>query len=569
MFLIAGALAVGWAAGVCSPFWLLVPAAAFAGLLAVHEAVRGGREAADRGAAHHGAAADRVGGGDDPDADGGADVAAAFSGHPAAATAADLDLFGERSVFAALCCARTGPGRRELAGWLLDPAGPEEVRRRQAAADALAGDLLLRERLAALPGERGEDLAAPAAPPPPVAAGVRAAAAGLGVAAVGGLVWWLGFGGGVWALLAAGGAQAAVQAVHRDAVAAAASYARTTGGGLTLLAGVLGLLERSDSDDPAVAALRGEARAAGPASTTGPASAAVARLSALDRRLENALKNQFVAVASFAFGLPLFHAHAVARWAGRHGGALPRWAAAAGRFEALLSLARWRFERPDFAVPALVDGPPHFHAAGLGHPLLPRCVRNDVRLAADAGGAGGAPALLLVSGSNMSGKSTLLRAVGVNAALAQAGAVACAASLSLAPCRPRGVMRVADSLADGRSLFFESVRRLRAVLDAAAGPGPPVLFLLDEILQGTNSADRRTGAEAVVRTLLGRGAVGLVTTHDLALTEVADELGPAAANVHFRDELTGGEMTFDHALRPGVVPRSNALELMRLVGIVD
>ena len=381
-----------------------------------------------------------------------------------------------------------------------------------------------------------------------------------------GLAWWLVFGGGVWGLLLAGGGQAALQAVHRDHVSVAAKYAERTGGGLTLLAGVLRLLERCDANAPAVAALRAAVTGGG-----SPPSAAVARLAALDRRLTNALRNQFVAVASFAFGLPLFHAHAVARWAAAHGDRLPGWADAAGRFEALLSLARWRFERPEFAVPEVSAGPPRFLAAGLGHPLLPGCVRNDVRLS--GGDDDDAPALLLVSGSNMSGKSTLLRAVGVNAALAQAGAVVCATSLSLSPCRVRSVMRVADSLADGKSLFFESVRRLAAVLeDAAAGAltgGPPVLFLLDEILQGTNSADRRTGAEAVVRTLLGRGAVGLVTTHDLALTEVADDLGDAAANVHFRDDLAGGRMTFDHRLRPGVVPRSNALELMRLVGIVE
>ena len=392
----------------------------------------------------------------------------------------------------------------------------------------------------------------------------RVAAAALGVAAVAGLAWWLVFGGGVWGLLLAGGGQAALQAVHREHVSIAAKYAERTGGGLTLLAGVLRLLERCKADAPAVAALRASVIGGG----TNP-SGAVARLAGLDRRLANALRNQFVAVASFAFGLPLFHAHAVARWAAAHGDRLPGWADAAGRFEALLSLARWRFERPDFAVPGVSAGPPCFLAADLGHPLLPACVRNDVRL---SGGEDEAPALLLVSGSNMSGKSTLLRAVGVNAALAQAGAVVCARSLSLAPCRVRSVMRVADSLADGKSLFFESVRRLASVLeDAAAGAstgGPPVLFLLDEILQGTNSADRRTGAEAVVRTLLGRGAFGLVTTHDLALTEVAADLGDAAANVHFRDDLADGRMTFDHTLRPGVVPRSNALELMRLVGIV-
>ena len=562
-FLAGSAVAAGWGAGAWSGWPLAVPGATFAGLWAAHEAVAAKRAAAGRGVAHHAAALARVGGADDPTADPGADLPAGLP-PDAAPTAADLDLFGPRSVFAALSCARTAGGRRTLAAWLTASADPAAVRDRQDAADALAGAVALRERLARLPGSRNAAATAPLLPPPrPVPAAARAAAAALGAGAVGGLIYWLGFGGSVAALLVAAGGQTALQLAFRDRVTGAAAYAEGTGGGLTLLAGVLGLLETCDADAPAVSELK-----SGLGADPAP-SAAVARLAALDRRLGNSLNNQFVALAGAAFALPLFHAHAVARWAGRHGDRLPAWADAAGRFEALLSLARWRFERPAFARPDVAAGPPRFRARGLGHPLLASaaCVRNDVAFA--AGADSGAPALLLVSGSNMSGKSTLLRAVGVNAALAQAGAAVCAASLALAPCRVRSVMRVADSLADGKSLFFESVRRLAAVLGDAARPGPPVLFLLDEILQGTNSADRLTGANAVIRTLLDRGGSGLVTTHDLALTEVAAELGATAANVHFRDQLSAGRMTFDHRLRPGVVPKSNALELMRLVGIVD
>ena len=558
-FLAAVALAVGWAAGVWSGWWLLFPAAIFAGLWVAHEGVAAKRTAAGRAVTHHDHARLRIAGGLVPNADGGADLLPPDRPH-----AADLDLFGAAGLFPRLSCARTAGGRAALAGWLLAPADPAEVRDRQRAAASLANDLELRERLALLPADPPRaTVGGPISPPRPVPAAARAAAAALGAAAVFGLIWWLVVGGTVAALLAAAGGQGALQYALRDRVAAASAYAERTGGGLRLLAGVLALLERTGADAPAVADLR--AKVGADRSRTRP-SAAVAKLAAVTRRLENSRENQFLAVAAAAFALPVFHAHAVARWAEAHGDRLADWAAAAARFEALVSLARWRFERPAFAVPAYDDGPARFAAAELGHPLLPPngCVTNDVRL----GVSGESPALLLVSGSNMSGKSTLLRAVGVNAALAGAGAVVCATSLSLSPCRVRSVMRVADSLADGKSLFFESVRRLAGVLGDAAAAGPPVLFMLDEILQGTNSADRRTGAEAVVRTLLDRGAFGLVTTHDLALTEVADELGAAAANVHFRDSLAGGRMTFDHTLRPGVVPRSNALELMRLVGIV-
>jgi DNA mismatch repair ATPase MutS len=174
--------------------------------------------------------------------------------------------------------------------------------------------------------------------------------------------------------------------------------------------------------------------------------------------------------------------------------------------------------------------------------------------------------LLVVTGSNMSGKSTLLRTVGVNAVLAQAGAPVCAATMTLSPLQIGASLRAQDSLEAGVSRFFAEIKRLHQVLVMATHK-PPVLFLLDEILNGTNSQDRREGAEAVIRSLLERGAVGLVTTHDLALSELADTQGSLGTNVHFQDTLEGDRLLFDYKLRPGVVTRRNALDLMRLVGI--
>jgi DNA mismatch repair ATPase MutS len=192
--------------------------------------------------------------------------------------------------------------------------------------------------------------------------------------------------------------------------------------------------------------------------------------------------------------------------------------------------------------------------------LLEReAVNNDVSLSDGL-------RLLIVSGSNMSGKSTLLRTVGTNAVLAQAGGAVRAARLRLSPLRIGASIGLGDSLREGASRFYAEITRLRAIVDATA-VGPPVLFLIDELLHGTNSHDRRIGAEALLRGLVERGAVGLVTTHDLALTHVADLLAPRAANVHFEDHLEGGRMRFDYRLRPGVVAKSNALELMRSVGL--
>jgi DNA mismatch repair ATPase MutS len=188
-------------------------------------------------------------------------------------------------------------------------------------------------------------------------------------------------------------------------------------------------------------------------------------------------------------------------------------------------------------------------------------VRNDVSLGGDAA------RVLIVSGSNMSGKSTLLRAVGANAVLALAGGVVRATTFTLTPVSLGATMRVQDSLQAGRSRFFAEVTKVRTLLDIAAREGgPPLLFLLDELFAGTNSADRVAGAEGVTRALLGLGAIGFVTTHDLSLTAVTDTI-PGAVNVHFSDGFAGGELQFDYTMRPGVVPHGNGLALMRAVGL--
>jgi DNA mismatch repair ATPase MutS len=203
-----------------------------------------------------------------------------------------------------------------------------------------------------------------------------------------------------------------------------------------------------------------------------------------------------------------------------------------------------------------------FHATSLAHPLLPTAVAvpNDVRLGDDG------PQLLVVSGSNMSGKSTLLRAVGLNVALALAGAPVRARALVLSPVVLGATIRIEDSLLAGHSRFYTEVLRIRSIVELLPG-AMPVLFLLDEILHGTNSHDRRIGAEAILKTLVEADAIGLVTTHDLALTHTVAAFGRRAANVHFQDRIEDGGMVFDYRMRPGVVEHSNALALMRAVGL--
>jgi DNA mismatch repair ATPase MutS len=254
-------------------------------------------------------------------------------------------------------------------------------------------------------------------------------------------------------------------------------------------------------------------------------------------------------------------AFAIESWRRAHGGEIARWLDAVGEIEALAALASHAYEHPADPFPEIRDEGPLFAATGLGHPLIPErdVVPNDVHLDRTR-------QVLVVSGSNMSGKSTLLRTVGVNTVLALAGGTVRARHLALSPLMVGATIGIHDSLKAGVSRFYAEITRLKQLTVLARDP-LPVLFLLDELLHGTNSHDRKIGAEAIVRSFVARGAIGLVTTHDLALAHVAAALAPRADNVHFEDHLEHGRMVFDYRMRPGVVEKSNALALMRAVGL--
>jgi DNA mismatch repair ATPase MutS len=246
-------------------------------------------------------------------------------------------------------------------------------------------------------------------------------------------------------------------------------------------------------------------------------------------------------------------------WRRHCGPAVRRWLTATGEIEALCSFAGYAFDHPEDPFPEFVEGGASLEAEAICHPLLPAAVRNDVQL-------GRSPQVLMVSGSNMSGKSTFLRTLGVNTVLAQAGAPVRAKRFRLTPLQAGASIRLSDSLQGGVSRFYAEILRIRQILDLTSST-LPVLFLIDEFLAGTNSHDRRIGAGALVRGLVERGAIGLVTTHDLALADIADSLGERASNVHFEDRVEDGKIRFDYVKRPGVVRKSNALELMRSVGL--
>jgi len=255
-------------------------------------------------------------------------------------------------------------------------------------------------------------------------------------------------------------------------------------------------------------------------------------------------------------------------WRRKYGRSLRTWVAITGEVEALISLAAYSYEHPADPFPVFVDAAniqanaqPVFDGDELGHPLIPaaKCVHNSVRLNAET-------RVLLVSGSNMSGKSTFLRTAGINAVLAMAGAPVRGKSLRTTPLTLGSSIRRVDSLQENRSSFYTEILRIRDVFELTEGTAP-VFFLFDELMEGTNSNDRKIGAEGLFRALLEKRAVGIVTTHDLALTEITGSLSNVVRNVHFQDYVEDGKMRFDHKLREGVVAKSNALELMRLIGL--
>jgi hypothetical protein len=474
--------------------------------------------------------------------------------------AADLDLFGAGSLFELLSLARTRVGEDTLASWLLNPATKTVVELRQEAVQELRSRIDLREDLALLAegihsGSDAQQLVTwSAAAPWNISTGLRLTAFALAILAMFGLaLWFVGYGYAPFLTTVLIGQVFTFR--FRKEIQKVISSVDVPAKELQLLEEVLQRIEQEQFTSARLVELRGALDVAGLAPSD-----QIAKLKRLMELLDSR-RNLFFAPIAFILLWPMQIAMAIELWRQQSGPAVGRWLAAIGEIEALSSLAGYAFEHPDDPFPELVEDSAYFDAEQLGHPLIPRTqnVRTDLKL-------GSTPAVLIVSGSNMSGKSTLLRSVGTNTVLALAGAPVHAVRLRLTPLQVGASIRIQDSLQAGASRFYAEITRLRQIVDLTKGP-LPVLFLLDEILHGTNSHDRLIGAEGVVRGLVERRAIGLVTTHDLALTRIVDELVERATNVHFEDHLEAGKMMFDYILRPGVLQKSNALELMRSVGL--
>jgi MutS-like protein len=552
----AGAIALWMAArGTASPAWPIGVALAFGALAVAHARQLNRFERAQSAERLYLRGLDRLA---DRWAGAGRDGAAFAAGHP---YANDLDLFGRGSLFERLNTTRTEAGEATLAAWLGGPAAPAEVLARQQAVAELRPLLDFREDVAVLASEspvgRTGLLAAwareaPTTFPPALPFALAALAAitiALAVAVYDDVLLP-----DVWMLWIA--ATVVFAAIWRKPFHHVLHGIDTPDRDLGLVSELLARLESQPFASPRLVALHDALMTGGV-----PPSARIARLRSLVSWLDSTHNLMF---APFAYVLLVRQqlAIAIARWHRTYGPAIEQWLRAIGEAEAFAALATYAYERPDDPFPELADGGARFEAEALAHPLLPQAsaVRNDVRLGGDG------PRVIVLSGSNMSGKSTFLRTIGVNVVLALAGGPVSARRLRLSPLVLGATLHVEDSLQEGHSRFYTEILRIRAIVDAARGPAP-LLFLLDEILHGTNSYDRRIGAEGIVRALAGFGAIGLITTHDLALAELPARLGAAAENMHFEDRLESGRMIFDYRLRPGVVEHSNALALMRAVGL--
>jgi hypothetical protein len=504
--------------------------------------------------------------------------AAAPAGH---LYAADLDLFGDTGLVRLFPPLSAAAGRATLRAWLLDPAPPATARERHAAVAELARARALRDELALRAGrvwlgaaqvERlvawGEGPGWLSARPATLWAArlLPLATVALVALQVGGVVaapfWW-------GTLLAA----AALTAAHRRALAATVAGVLPEADAIAQYASLLEAAVGTPLAAPALARLQASLRVDGEAAHTH-----VARL----RRLADAAETRRSPMLYMAVQLvTLWDFHvvwALERWKASAGPRLRGWLLALGELEALAALGTLAHDNPGWCFPELDDAAGGaLSARALAHPLLPpaTAVANDVTV--------GPPGrFLLVTGSNMAGKSTLIRAVGLNAVLAQCGGPVCAAWMR---CPPLGIatsIRVHDSLERGVSYFMAELERLKVITDAARAAGPGrLLFLLDEMLQGTNSADRTVAARQVIALLLRAGAMGAVTTHDLALAapagaadpETARRVADAATVVHFAEQVHQHDgravMTFDFRMREGVATSTNALALLRLVGLGD
>jgi hypothetical protein len=471
----------------------------------------------------------------------------------------DLDVFGPGSLFQLIDESGTIAGEDRLAAWLSSPAALSVIQARQLAIAELGAMLDFRQQLIVESRLAAKDKADPA----------RFIAWGEGLSMLQGirwarpLAWVLPVAFAAAATLAhydlvspvapwtALGALVAVIGVTRSRIKSAYDAISAGQSGFVRFENVFDHVRNGSFQDPSLRALSEQM-----------GTSATLALRAFSRRFAFAeLRQSHVHPIVNLFTLWDVHwMFALERWRKAYGSSVRKWFDALAELEALSSLAGFAHGRPDFCVPSVSDDALHLDAKGLGHPLLQDPVRNDVSFPT-AGYA------YVVTGSNMSGKSTLLRALGTNVVLALAGAPVCASAFSMSALRVLTGMRVKDSLERGVSYFYAEVQRIKLLMDEAKAAQGRALFLLDEILLGTNARERQVASREILRLFLETGAIGLVATHDFTLSSMEGQGGLRIRNVHFEDQIVDGRMTFDYRLRDGVVQQTNALRVLHNAGI--
>jgi hypothetical protein len=549
---------LSWSRGLFSFYWVLVLVAAYAALAVMHERVLRARSRAETAAAFYRRGIARI------------EDRWAGRGEPGErfrdakhVYADDLDLFVRGGLFELLSTARLPMGESRLAQWLKQPSPIATVKERHVLLAELREKTTLREDLAVI----GEDLRGRLNPesliawaegglaPPQHLLRIVAVLISLCMAAA--LVNYfrtLNYFPVLVLLLL----EKVIYSIFQRRINSGLAKYPANGEGILLFAEILARFETESFVSPRLQEFSAELKQG---DVTG--SSAIRKLA----RVVEWIDGRESLLAKILEWLTLYSlqvALAAEAWRRKYGNKMRLWVEITAEMEALLSLAAYSHEHPADSFPEIVETTEPgtiFNGEEIGHPLIPsaRCVRNSVRL-------DGETRVLLISGSNMSGKSTLLRTVGINTVLAFAGAPVRAKSLRITPLSLGTRIRSGDSLQEGLSNFYAEILRIRDVFELTSG-GKPLLFLFDELLEGTNSSDRRIGAESLVRALLDRHAIGMITTHDLALTEIASRYGTLIRNAHFQDFVENGQMRFDYKLHEGVVTKSNAIELMRLIGL--
>jgi len=475
----------------------------------------------------------------------------------------DLDILGTGSLFELLATTRSEAGAERLAAFLLDPVTLAEARARQEAVKELRSAIALREEIDVLGKYRFHNCSrkrlrecldeAPIRAPkaiPVLLALLSLLSLALAAAGLAQLYLW------TWLAPLLGislAGQGAISLAFMRRVRSRIEVLRTLGSDVSVLRAGIELVERLSFRSAKLGAIV----ACLSAQDAGKTVRALERLLTVIERREDSIVYAFLAWIAAGTQFVL----AVDRWRARHQAKFEHWLDAWAEFEALSALACYAYEHPGDAFPDLIEGGAHFEAREMGHPLLSdrTCVTNDIVLDTST-------RFYIVSGSNMAGKSTLLRAIGLNAVLTAAGAPVRSRQARIAVMAVCASIAIGDSLRDGASKFFAEVERLRNSI-VKARRGEPVLFLIDEMLAGTNSRDRCIAAGWMLEALNAAGAVGALSTHDLALAKIAQREDLRGANVHMQSRSQNDPLDFDYRLRPGIASQTNGLAIVRMMGL--